>query len=59
MSEVKGTIKVLESKIIIKTEKGSETWIKKSSISFGVKEWIEYKGQVYELESFEIDDDVI
>ncbi len=59
MSDVKGTIKVLENKIIIKNEKGSETWIKKTSISFNVKEWIEYKGQVYELESFEIDDDII
>ena len=56
MSNVKGTIKVLEKKIIIKTESGSETWIKKSSISLDTKEWIELKGEVYEIEK---DDDEI
>lgn len=56
MPNVKGTIKVLEKKIIIKTESGSETWIKKSSISLDTKEWIELKGEVYEIEK---DDDEI
>ena len=59
MSDIKGKIKILESKIIIKTEKGSETWIKKPSISFDVREWIEFKGQIYELESYEFEDDSI
>jgi hypothetical protein len=59
MSDIKGKIKVLDHKIIIKTEKGSETWIKKPSISLDIKEWIEFKGEVYELETFDYDEETI
>lgn len=48
MAEIKGTIKILENKIILKTEGKQETYIKRYSIS--ENSWIEYKGDVYELE---------
>lgn len=59
MSDIKGKIKILENKIIIKTERASETWIKKTNLSMDCKEWIEFKNQVYELESFDLEDEVI
>lgn len=59
MPEVKGTIKILENKLIIKSEKGSETWIRKQTISMDCKEWIEFHGSVYEIESFDYDDENI
>jgi hypothetical protein len=48
MAEIKGTIKILENKIILKTEGKQETYIKRYSIS--ENSWIEYRGDVYELE---------
>lgn len=52
MAEIKGTIKILENKIILKTEGKQETYIKRYSIS--ENSWIEYKGDVYELELSDI-----
>lgn len=54
MAEIKGTIKILENKIILKTEGKQETYIKRYSIS--ENSWIEYKGDVYELELSDISD---
>jgi hypothetical protein len=48
MAELKGTIKILENKIILKTEGKSETYIKRYSINDS--SWIEFKGDIYELE---------
>lgn len=48
MAELKGTIKILENKIILKTEGKHETYIKRYSIN--ESSWIEFKGDVYELE---------
>ena len=57
MADVKGTIKILENKIILKTENGSETYIKTKS--FDVKSWIEFKGDFYELDViYETSDDL-
>ena len=53
MAVVKGTIKILENKIILKTEGKSETYIKRYSINDS--SWIEFKGDIYELE---LDSDV-
>jgi hypothetical protein len=53
MAELKGTIKILENKIILKTEGKSETYIKRYSINDS--SWIEFKGDIYELE---LDSDV-
>ena len=53
MAVVKGTIKILENKIILKTEGKSETYIKKYSINDS--SWIGFKGDIYELE---LDSDV-
>jgi hypothetical protein len=53
MAEVKGTIKILENKIILKTKDKTETYIKRYQISD--LSWIEFKGDIYELE---IDSDV-
>jgi hypothetical protein len=49
MSEVKGKIKILENKIVLKTDKGSETYIKTRDIN--VNSWIQYKGDFYELDT--------
>jgi hypothetical protein len=49
MEVVKGTIKILENKIILKTNNTTETYIKKFSITN--KNWIEFKGDIYEIES--------
>lgn len=59
MSEVKGTIKILENKLIIKTERGTETWLKVQTLSLETKEWIELNGQIYEIENFDSDDESI
>ena len=48
MAELKGTIKILENKIILKKEGKSETNIKRYSINDS--SWIEFKGDIYELE---------
>jgi len=48
MAELKGTIKILENKIILKKEGKSETYIKRYSINDS--SWIEFKGDIYELE---------
>jgi hypothetical protein len=48
MAEVKGTIKILENKIILKTKDKTETYIKRYQISD--LSWIEFKGDIYELE---------
>ncbi len=53
MVELKGTIKILENKIILKTEGKSETYIKRYSINNS--SWIEFRGDIYELE---LDSDV-
>lgn len=53
MAVVKGTIKILENKIILKTEGKSETYIKRYSINDS--SWIVFKGDIYELE---LDSDV-
>lgn len=59
MSEVKGKIKILENKLIIKTERGTETWLKVQTLSLETKEWIEVRGQIYEIENFDSDDESI
>ena len=57
MAELKGTIKILENKIILKTEGKSETYIKRYSINDS--SWIEFKGDIYELElDSDVDPDV-
>ncbi len=53
MAEVKGTIKILENKIILKTKDKTETYIKRYQISD--LSWIEFRGDIYELE---LDSDV-
>lgn len=55
MAEIKGTIKILENKIRLKTNEKVETYIKRNSISS--TNWINFKGEVYELELFENSDD--
>lgn len=59
MSDIKGTIKIFENKLIIKNKKGTETWLKKQTLSIETKEWIEFNGQIFEIEKFEYDDDDI
>jgi hypothetical protein len=49
MSEVKGKIKILENKIVLKTDKGSETYIKTRDTN--ANSWIQYKGEFYELDT--------
>jgi hypothetical protein len=48
MADIKGTIKILENKIILKTGDKIETYIKRYSINDN--HWIEFRGDVYELE---------
>jgi hypothetical protein len=48
MSEIKGTIKISENKIRLKTTDKVETYIKRQSISSN--SWIIFKGEFYELE---------
>ena len=48
MAELKGTIKILENKIILKKEGKSETYIKRYSINDS--SWIEFREDIYELE---------
>lgn len=48
MADIKGTIKILENKIILKTEDKIETYIKRYSIN--ENRWIEFRGDIYELE---------
>lgn len=55
MAEIKGTIKIFENKIRLKTNEKVETYIKRQSISSN--QWINFKGDVYELELFENSDD--
>lgn len=56
MADIKGTIKILENKIIIKNEKGVETWLKKQTLSMNTKEWIEFQNHIYEIEKFDEED---
>lgn len=56
MADIKGTIKILENKIIIKNEKGVEAWLKKQTLSMDAKEWIEFQNHIYEIEKFYEDD---
>jgi hypothetical protein len=46
----------LENKIIIKNEKGVETWLKKQTLSMDTKEWIEFQNHIYEIEKFDEED---
>jgi hypothetical protein len=55
MEEIKRTIKVLENKIRLKTGDKVETWIKRQSISSN--QWINFRGDVYELELFDNSED--
>ena len=55
MAEIKGTIKILENKIRLKINEKVETYIKRQSINSN--QWINFKGDVYELELFENSDD--
>lgn len=48
-----GIIKITERRIIIKKENITETYIKTKNLT--ENNWIEYKGEVYELERFEDD----
>lgn len=55
MSGLKGTIKILENSIILKTEFKTETYIKSYSIDNIY--WIEFRGDIYELEIDSTDSD--
>ncbi len=55
MDDVKGTIKILETKLRLKIGDQTETYIKKQSINS--KSWIEYKGEIYELEEIYTDEE--
>lgn len=55
MSNVLGTIKILEDKIITKKGELVEIWIKSK---FPVKEYIEYKGSIYNLFSDDLKSEV-
>lgn len=55
MSGHKGTIKILENSIILKTEFKTETYIKSYSIDNIY--WIEFRGDIYELEIDSTDSD--
>lgn len=48
MTDIKGKIKILESKIILKTEKETETYIKTKNVT--ANSWVEFKGEFYELD---------
>lgn len=48
MSEVKGKVKILEGKIILKTEKEVETYIKTKNVI--ANSWLIFKGEFYELD---------
>jgi hypothetical protein len=48
MEDIKGTIRITERRIIIKKENLTETYIKTKNLT--ENSWIEYKGEVYELE---------
>ena len=48
-----GSIKITERRIIIKKENITETYIKTKNLT--ENSWIEYKGEVYELERSEDD----
>lgn len=49
MSEVKGKIKISENKIVLKTDKGIETYIRTMNIT--ANSWIQFKGDFYELDT--------
>ena len=51
---IKGSIKIMDNKIIINNDGKIETYIRK--ISFDCKSWIIYNGESYELELNIIED---
>lgn len=48
MEDIKGKIKILENKIILKTGKETENYIKTKNVT--ANSWIEFKGEFYELD---------
>lgn len=56
MSDIKGTIKISDRKVILKTKDGESTYIK-SKIITDIS-WIEVFGEVYQLDKPEDDSEL-
>jgi len=50
--QIKGSIKILENKIILRKDGRLETWIKTGQRN---EEWIKYGGFIYELDKIKND----
>jgi hypothetical protein len=55
MSDIKGSIKITEKEIVIKSENVVEVYVKKTNLD--CKSWIKYKGEIWQLKEQELEDD--